>query len=78
MMEQERKSVAGLDPNTAALLTYLLGWVTGLLFLAQLGIGIINLLLLAPVTLQLIHLFFAYLIWISSVLMSVSAVTGQK
>jgi uncharacterized membrane protein len=33
-MEQERKSVAGLDPNTAALLTYLLGWVTGLLFLA--------------------------------------------
>ena len=32
-MEEERKAVAGLDPNTAALLTYLLGWVTGLLFL---------------------------------------------
>jgi uncharacterized membrane protein len=32
-MEQERESVAGLDPNTAALLAYLLGWVTGLLFL---------------------------------------------
>jgi uncharacterized membrane protein len=33
VIEEERKSVAGLDPNTAALLTYLLGWVTGLLFL---------------------------------------------
>jgi len=33
-MEQERRPVAGLDPNTAALMTYLLGWVTGLLFLA--------------------------------------------
>jgi uncharacterized membrane protein len=32
-MEEERKSVLGLDPNTAALLTYLLGWVTALLFL---------------------------------------------
>lgn len=32
-MEQERKSVAGLAPNTAALLAYLLGWATGLLFL---------------------------------------------
>ena len=33
-MEEERKSVVGLDPNAAALMTYLLGWVTGLLFLA--------------------------------------------
>ncbi len=34
MMNEERKAVAGLDPSTAALLAYLLGWVTGLLFLA--------------------------------------------
>ena len=33
-MEEERRSIVGLHPNTAALLTYLLGWVTGLLFLA--------------------------------------------
>lgn len=33
MMEQERRSVARLEPNTAALLAYLLGWLTGLLFL---------------------------------------------
>jgi uncharacterized membrane protein len=33
-MEEERKALAGLDSNTAALLAYLLGWVTGLLFLA--------------------------------------------
>jgi uncharacterized membrane protein len=33
-MEEERKALAGLDSNTAALLAYLLGWVTGLLLLA--------------------------------------------
>ncbi len=33
-MEEERKAVAGLEPNVAALMSYLLGWVTGLLFLA--------------------------------------------
>ncbi len=33
-MEEERKTIAGLSPNTAALMAYLLGWVTGLLFLA--------------------------------------------
>lgn len=32
-MEQDRKSLVGLAPNVAALQTYLLGWVTGLLFL---------------------------------------------
>ncbi len=32
-MNEERKATAGLSPNTAALLAYLLGWATGLLFL---------------------------------------------
>ena len=56
----------------------LLALGTGLMLLAQLGIGIVNLLLLAPVALQLIHLLFADLIWISTVLMSVSAMSGQE
>ena len=33
-MSDSDKTVSGLDPNVAAALTYLLGWVTGLLFLA--------------------------------------------
>jgi uncharacterized membrane protein len=33
-MSDSDKTVSGLDPNVAGALTYLLGWVTGLLFLA--------------------------------------------
>ena len=33
-MEEERKAVLGLEPNVAALISYALGWVTGLLLLA--------------------------------------------
>jgi len=47
-----------------------LGILTGLLFLAQLGVGTFNLLLLAPVWLQLVHLLVADLAWISLVLLA--------
>ena len=40
------------------------------LFLIQLGAGVINLLLLAPVWMQLVHLFLADLIWITLVLLT--------
>ncbi|NTW02574.1 MAG: heme A synthase [Oscillochloris sp.] len=44
-----------------------------LLFVAQLGVGTINLVLLAPITLQIIHLLLADLVWIALVLLCASA-----
>ncbi len=41
-----------------------------LLFLAQLGVGSINLALLAPISLQIIHLLMADLVWVALVLLS--------
>lgn len=40
-----------------------------LLFVAQLGVGSINLALLAPIPLQIIHLFMADLVWVALVLL---------
>lgn len=37
----------------------------GGLVLAQVGVGFVNLALLAPISLQLVHLFFAYAVWIA-------------
>jgi len=45
------------------------------LFFLQLGVGIINLLLLVPVWTQLVHLLMADLVWITLVLLSASALT---
>jgi cytochrome c oxidase assembly protein subunit 15/protoheme IX farnesyltransferase len=39
----------------------------------QLAVGLVNLLMLAPVALQLLHLLFADLLWISLVLLCASA-----
>jgi heme A synthase len=50
----------------------------GLLFLAQLGVGVVNLLLLAPVWLQLVHLLFADLVWISSVLLTTATLGDRR
>ena len=47
------------------------------LIITQLTIGLINLFLLAPIPLQLIHLLFADLTWLAFVLLSASAL-GQK
>jgi protoheme IX farnesyltransferase len=43
------------------------------LFLIQMGVGLLNLLLLAPVWMQLVHLLTADLFWISLVLLTASA-----
>jgi heme A synthase len=53
-----------------------LGILTGFLFLAQLTVGVFNLLLLAPVWLQMVHLLFADLCWIALVLLA--SVTLQR
>lgn len=47
-------------------------WV-GALFLAQMGVGLVNLVLQAPIAMQLIHLFAGDLVWISLVLLTASA-----
>ncbi len=46
--------------------------IVAILVLAQLSIGVINLVLLAPTALQLLHLLFADLVWISAVLLTAS------
>jgi len=45
-----------------------LSWILGALFIAQLSIGVLNLFLLAPAYMQLIHLFLADMVWIFLVL----------
>jgi len=44
-------------------------------FLLQLGIGALNVMLLAPVWMQMVHLLIADLVWITFVLLSTSALT---
>jgi len=48
-----------------------------MLFVAQLGLGLINLLLLAPVWMQVVHLFMADLIWIALILFSARVLSSQ-
>lgn len=50
-------------------------WGLGALFVIQLGAGVVNLLLLAPVWMQLVHLLLADLVWITLVLLSAAALT---
>jgi heme A synthase len=52
--------------------------LTGLLFLTQMGIGIVNLLLLAPAWLQLRHLLFADLIWITMICFASSTLAAEN
>lgn len=44
-----------------------------LLFIAQLGVGVINIALLVPVSVQLLHLLMADLVWIALVVLAASA-----
>jgi heme A synthase len=46
-----------------------------LLFLAQLGVGVINIALLVPVAMQLIHLLMADLVWIALVVLASAALS---
>jgi len=46
------------------------------LVLVQLGVGLTNLLMLAPTALQLVHLFVADLLWITMEIFAASALTA--
>ena len=48
------------------------------LFVGQVVVGIVNLVLLAPVALQLVHLFLADLVWIALVLLSAAATAREE
>ena len=65
-------SIAVLRSNRGAMASKLAIGVL-ILALAQLGAGGLNLLLLAPVWMQITHLFLADLVWISLVLLAVEA-----
>ena len=47
-----------------------LAWRLGVCLAAQMAAGILNLLLLAPIWMQIVHLLFADLLWISLVLLA--------
>jgi cytochrome c oxidase assembly protein subunit 15 len=55
-----------------------LSLMLGGLVLAQLTAGVVNLLLLAPVWMQLVHLFLADSVWISFVLLSASTLSTES
>lgn len=65
-----RSAVPARRPGPAV---RLLANATGAVVVAQLGAGIVNLLLLAPVWLQLVHLLLADLLWIALVLLAAAA-----
>ena len=45
-------------------------WALRILYVVQLGAGLLNLILLVPVAMQLIHLFLAVLVWITLILLT--------
>jgi len=67
--------IVRLKPDST---TVRLAFLMSFLYLFQLGIGLFNLLLLAPVWLQLIHLLFADMTWIGFVLLSASALAENE
>ncbi|HJZ46987.1 MAG TPA: COX15/CtaA family protein [Roseiflexaceae bacterium] len=56
--------------------TLRLSWVLGGLFGVQLLIGVVNVALLAPIFMQIVHLLTADLVWIALVLAAAAALTG--
>lgn len=51
-------------------------WAVGGLLVAQLGAGVVNLALLAPVWMQILHLLLADLLWIALVLLCATSLSG--
>jgi heme A synthase len=52
---------------------YRLGWLLGGIYCAQLLVGAVNVVLKAPVAMQLIHLFISDMIWIALILLAANA-----
>lgn len=61
------------DPRTKSLAK----WVVGL-FWGQIGFGLLNLLFLAPIWMQIVHLAWSDAIWVTFVLLGVSALAVSK
>jgi heme A synthase len=55
-----------------------LSWALGVLFGAQLVVGVVNLALLAPIFMQIIHLLMADLVWVVLVLAAAAALTERE
>ena len=55
-----------------------LGMGLMLVVVAQLCLGVVNLVLMAPVPVQLVHLFLADLLWITFVLLAVESLSGRE
>jgi heme A synthase len=55
-----------------------LSWALGALFGAQLLVGIVNVVLLAPIFMQILHLLMADLVWLALVLAAAAALTEQE
>jgi heme A synthase len=62
------QATADAGPRSAA-------WAVSSLALAQLAVGLLNVVLLAPVWLQIVHLLLADVLWIAFVLLAVRALT---
>jgi heme A synthase len=57
------------------LVTRRLAWILGAIFGAQIVVGILNVALLAPVYIQIIHLFMADMVWITLVLAAAASLS---
>lgn len=68
--------VLGLSRSDRAVKRFALAIV--ILFVIQFGVGIINILLLAPVSVQLVHLLLADLIWIALVLLAAATLADVE
>lgn len=55
-----------------------LAWALSILILVELSAGVVNLLLLAPIPMQILHLLLADLLWTALVLLSASALTEEQ
>jgi heme A synthase len=65
---------AAWRPNRA---TRRLAWMLGAIFGAQIVVGVVNVALLAPIFMQLIHLFMADMVWITLVLAAAAALSER-
>ncbi|HEU5098870.1 MAG TPA: COX15/CtaA family protein [Roseiflexaceae bacterium] len=60
------------------LITRRLAWALGALFATQLLVGVVNVALLAPIAMQIIHLFMADLVWVTLVLAAAAALAERE
>jgi len=69
------QTLSSLQPGTS---TRKLAWTLTALVLVQIGAGFLNVVLLAPVWLQIIHLALAASVWITLVLLGAAAFSAQE